>query len=192
MGIKYPLPKVDLIAIPDLSFGAMENWGLITYRETALLVDEKESSAASRQRVAIVVGHELAHQWFGNITTMEWWTHLWLNEGFASWIEYLCVDYCCPEYDIWTQFISTDYTKALELDALSNSHPIEVEVGHPSEINQIFDAISYSKGSCIIRMLHDYLGERDFRAGLNHYITSYQYANSATGKFEAWPYVRYV
>lgn len=93
---------------------------------------------------------------------------------------------------IYGRSFSTDYTKALELDALSNSHPIEAEVGHPSEINQIFDAISYSKGSCIIHMLHDYLGERNFRAGLNHYITSYQYANSATGKFEAWSYVRYV
>lgn len=181
-----------MIAIPDFAAGAMENWGLITYRETALLVDENETSAASRQIVAIVVGHELAHQWFGNITTMEWWTHLWLNEGFASWIEYLCVDYCCPEYDIWTQFASTDYTKALELDALSNSHPIEVKVGHPSEIDQIFDVISYSKGSCIIRMLHDYLGEKDFKAGLNHYLTTYQYANGATGELQALFYVNYV
>lgn len=179
-GIKYPLPKIDLIAIPDFAAGAMENWGLVTYRETALLVDENETSAASRQWVAIVVGHELAHQWFGNLTTMEWWTHLWLNEGFASWIEYLSVDYCCPEYDIWTQFVTNDFARALELDALSNSHPIEVKVGHPSEIDEIFDAISYSKGSCIIRMLHDYLGEKDFKCGLNKYLTKYQYANGAT------------
>ncbi|XP_045230841.1 puromycin-sensitive aminopeptidase isoform X3 [Macaca fascicularis] len=125
--VPYPLPKIDLIAIADFAAGAMENWGLVTYRETALLIDPKNSCSSSRQWVALVVGHELAHQWFGNLVTMEWWTHLWLNEGFASWIEYLCVDHCFPEYDIWTQFVSADYTRAQELDALDNSHPIEVE-----------------------------------------------------------------
>uniref|UniRef100_A0A8C8GK59 Aminopeptidase n=1 Tax=Oncorhynchus tshawytscha TaxID=74940 RepID=A0A8C8GK59_ONCTS len=126
--VPYPLPKIDLIAIADFAAGAMENWGLVTYRETALLIDPKNSCSSSRQWVALVVGHELAHQWFGNLVTMEWWTHLWLNEGFASWIEYLCVDHCFPDYDIWTQFVSADYTRALDLDALDNSHPIEVYV----------------------------------------------------------------
>lgn len=178
--IPYPLPKMDLIAIPDFAAGAMENWGLVTYRETCLLVDSKESSAAAKQWVALVVGHELAHQWFGNLTTMAWWTDLWLNEGFASWIEYLCVDFCCPEFDIWTQFVCNDFTKALELDGLTNSHPIEVEVGHPSEIDEIFDAISYSKGASVIRMLHEYIGETDFKTGLNTYLTKFKYSNGRT------------
>lgn len=178
--VPYPLPKIDLIAIADFAAGAMENWGLVTYRETALLIDPKNSCSSSRQWVALVVGHELAHQWFGNLVTMEWWTHLWLNEGFASWIEYLCVDHCFPEYDIWTQFVSSDYSRALELDALHNSHPIEVNVGHPSEIDEIFDAISYSKGASVIRMLHEYIGDEDFRLGMKMYLTKFQHRNAST------------
>ena len=99
--IAYPLPKMDLVAIPDFAAGAMENWGLVTYREAMLLVDDNESSAGNKEYVALVVGHECAHMWFGNLVTMDWWTDLWLNEGFATWIEYLCVDYCYPEFDIW-------------------------------------------------------------------------------------------
>lgn len=178
--IAYPLPKMDLIAIADFAAGAMENWGLVTYRETALLIDPDNSSSSTRQWVALVVGHEIAHQWFGNLVTMEWWTHLWLNEGFASWIEYLCVDHCFPEYDIWTQFVSSDFTKAMELDALRNSHPIEVPVGHPSEVDEIFDAISYSKGASVIRMLHDYIGDKDFRTGMHQYICKWNYKNAQT------------
>ncbi|XP_061626215.1 puromycin-sensitive aminopeptidase [Phyllopteryx taeniolatus] len=178
--VPYPLPKIDLIAIADFAAGAMENWGLVTYRETALLIDPKNSCASSRQWVALVVGHELAHQWFGNLVTMEWWTHLWLNEGFASWIEYLCVDHCFPEYDIWTQFVSADYTRALDLDALDSSHPIEVNVGHPSEVDEIFDAISYSKGASVIRMLHNYIGDEDFRKGMNAYLLKFQHKNAST------------
>ncbi|XP_034043789.1 puromycin-sensitive aminopeptidase isoform X2 [Thalassophryne amazonica] len=178
--VPYPLPKIDLIAIADFAAGAMENWGLVTYRETALLIDPKNSCSSSRQWVALVVGHELAHQWFGNLVTMEWWTHLWLNEGFASWIEYLCVDHCFPEYDIWTQFVSADYTRALDLDALDNSHPIEVKVGHPSEVDEIFDAISYSKGASVIRMLHNYIGDEDFRKGMNAYLLTFQHKNAST------------
>ncbi|KAG7220249.1 hypothetical protein INR49_018305 [Caranx melampygus] len=182
--VPYPLPKIDLIAIADFAAGAMENWGLVTYRETALLIDPKNSCSSSRQWVALVVGHELAHQWFGNLVTMEWWTHLWLNEGFASWIEYLCVDHCFPEYDIWTQFVSADYTRALDLDALDSSHPIEVggrvNVGHPSEVDEIFDAISYSKGASVIRMLHNYIGDEDFRKGMNAYLMKFQHKNAST------------
>ncbi|OWF36627.1 Puromycin-sensitive aminopeptidase [Mizuhopecten yessoensis] len=178
--IAYPLPKMDLIAIADFAAGAMENWGLVTYRETALLIDPTTSSAKTCQWVALVVGHELAHQWFGNLVTMEWWTHLWLNEGFASWIEYLCVDHCFPEFDIWTQFVNQDLGRALELDALHNSHPIEVAVGHPDEVDEIFDAISYSKGASVIRMLHDYIGDEDFRKGMNQYLTKFQYSNAFT------------
>ncbi|KAK5617578.1 hypothetical protein CRENBAI_003359 [Crenichthys baileyi] len=184
--VPYPLPKIDLIAIADFAAGAMENWGLVTYRETALLIDPKNSCSSSRQWVALVVGHELAHQWFGNLVTMEWWTHLWLNEGFASWIEYLCVDHCFPEYDIWTQFVSADYTRALDLDALDSSHPIEVNVGHPSEVDEIFDAISYSKGASVIRMLHNYIGDEDFRKGMNAYLLKFQHKNASTALFQSY------
>lgn len=178
--IPYPLPKIDLIAIADFAAGAMENWGLVTYRETALLIDPVNSSSSNKQWVAIVVGHELAHQWFGNLVTMEWWTHLWLNEGFASWIEYLCVDHCFPEWDIWTQFVVMDLARALELDSLNNSHPIEVPVGHPAEVDEIFDAISYQKGASVIAMLHDFLGDDGFRTGLNHYLEKFKYSNTQT------------
>ncbi|XP_069970729.1 puromycin-sensitive aminopeptidase isoform X1 [Penaeus vannamei] len=178
--IAYPLPKMDLIAIADFSVGAMENWGLVTYRETCLLVDPDNTSASQRQWIALVVGHELAHQWFGNLVTMEWWTHLWLNEGYATFVEFLCVDHLFPEYDIWTQFVTNTYIRALELDCLKNSHPIEVPVGHPSEVDEIFDDISYSKGASVIRMLHCYLGDKDFRAGMNKYLTRHQYNNTYT------------
>ncbi|KAK8732636.1 hypothetical protein OTU49_006856 [Cherax quadricarinatus] len=178
--IAYPLPKMDLIAIADFSVGAMENWGLVTYRETCLLVDPDNTSASQRQWIALVVGHELAHQWFGNLVTMEWWTHLWLNEGYATFVEFLCVDHLFPEYDIWTQFVTNAYIRALELDSLKNSHPIEVPVGHPSEVDEIFDDISYSKGASVIRMLHCYLGDKDFRAGMNKYLTRHQYGNTYT------------
>lgn len=178
--IAYPLPKMDLIAIADFSAGAMENWGLVTYRETALLIDPQNSSSKAKQWVALVVGHELAHQWFGNLVTMEWWTDLWLNEGFASWIEYLCVDYVFPEFDIWTQFVNQDLGRAFDLDALHTSHPIEVPVGGPDEVDEIFDAISYSKGASVIRMLHDYIGDADFKKGMNAYLTKYAYKNTFT------------
>lgn len=178
--IAYPLPKMDLIAIADFSAGAMENWGLVTYRETCLLVDPENTSAERKQWIALVVGHELAHQWFGNLVTMEWWTHLWLNEGYASFVEFLCVAHLFPEYDIWTQFVSDTYTRALELDWLKNSHPIEVPVGHPSEIDEIFDDISYNKGASVIRMLHKYIGDQDFRKGMNLYLNRFQYKNTFT------------
>lgn len=112
--------------------------------------------------------------------TMEWWTHLWLNEGYASFVEFLCVDHLFPEYDIWTQFVTETFVRALELDALESSHPIEVPVGHPSEIEEIFDDISYSKGATIIRMLHEWIGIEDFKRGMNLYLTRHQYGNTFT------------
>ncbi|KAI0989893.1 hypothetical protein GJ496_006551 [Pomphorhynchus laevis] len=178
--IKYPLPKVDLVAVPDFAAGAMENWGLITYRDTALLVDPENTSKAAKQYVALVVGHELAHQWFGNLVTMDWWTDLWLNEGFASWIEFLSVDSLFPNLDIWTQFVFLDMKRAFDLDGLRSSHPIEVEVKSPDEIDQIFDSISYSKGASIIRMLHDFMGNEAFKQGLQTYLKQFQYANAET------------
>lgn len=179
-GIAYPLPKLDMIAVPDFAAGAMENWGAVTYRETAVLVDEKNSSLATKQWTAMVVAHELAHQWFGNLVTMGWWTDLWLNEGFASWVEYLAVDYLFPEWNMWTQFVTDDYAHARDLDALDNTHPVEVEVHHPREVDEIFDAISYQKGASVIRMLHAYLGEDDFKKGLHDYLVKHSYSNAVT------------
>lgn len=178
--IPYPLPGLDLIAIPDFSAGAMENWGAITFRESSILIDPKHSSAINKQRVATVISHEIAHMWFGNLVTMQWWTHLWLNEGFASYIEYLAVDHLFPQWDIWTQFVFLDQGVALSLDSLKNTHPIEVEIYHPSEISEIFDNVSYSKGASVIRMLAQYLGPKDFRDGLRHYLKKHSYANAVT------------
>lgn len=179
--IPYPLEKCDMIALPDFASGAMENWGLITYREQAMLVDPKNTSLSVKQWVAMVIAHELAHQWFGNLVTMQWWTDLWLNEGFASWIEYLAVDQLYPEWEMWTQFITAEQQAAMKLDALDNTHPIEVRVNHPDEIRSIFDAISYSKGASVIHMLHEYLGKDDFRDGLRHYLKKHAYKNTVTG-----------
>ncbi len=179
-GIPYPLPKLDMVAVPDFASGAMENWGLVTYRETALLLDDASASLSNRQRVAEVVAHELAHQWFGNLVTMTWWNDLWLNEGFASWIEVLAQDHLFPEWDIWTQFAAGRYAEALELDGLANTHPIEVEVEDPRHLDEIFDSVSYDKGAAIINMLHAYLGAEVFRQGLHLYLERHQYGNAVT------------
>jgi puromycin-sensitive aminopeptidase len=178
--IPYPLPKLDMVALPDFSMGAMENWGLVTYREQALLVNPKNTSLPSKQWAAMVVAHELAHQWFGNLVTMRWWNDLWLNEGFASWIEYMAVDHIFPEWDMWTQYVAEEQQAALRLDALENTHPIEVAINHPDEIRIIFDTISYAKGSSVIHMLHDYLGPQDFQTGLQHYLKTHAYKNTET------------
>ena len=179
-GIKYPLAKCDLIALPDFASAAMENWGCITFRDQALLVDEKNTSLASKQMVALVIAHELAHQWFGNLVTMRWWTDLWLNEGFASWISYLAVDKLFPDWQMWTQFMIDEQQQALKLDALEYTHPVEVPINHPDEIRTIFDTISYSKGSSIIHMLYNFLSEDTFRGGLSHYLNKYSYKNTDT------------
>ena len=179
-GIPYPLEKLDHIALPDFAAGAMENWGAITYRETALLVDEANSSAGTRQRVAEVVAHEMAHMWFGDLVTMQWWDDLWLNESFASWMGTKAVDWLFPDWEMWTQFVNMDTNRALTLDGLKNSHPIEQQVTNPAEVNQLFDAISYSKGASIIRMLEQYLGAEAFQRGLQEYISAHQYSNART------------
>jgi len=178
--INYPLPVLDMIAISDFQAGAMENWGAIIYRESALLIDEDHSSSSNKERVALVIAHEIAHQWFGNLVTMEWWTHLWLNEGFATYIEYLALDKLFPEWDMWTQFSTQDLGIALRLDALETTHPVEVVVHHPDEIGEIFDEVSYSKGASIIRMLASYLGEENFRNGLRYYLKKHSYKNTET------------
>ena len=176
--IDYPLPKLDHLAIPDFAAGAMENWGAITYREVALLFDEKNSAPATKQRIAEIVAHEMAHMWFGDLVTMKWWNDLWLNESFASWMATKAIDHLFPEWNMWTQFIYTDYNSGLSLDGLENSHPIVQAVNNPSEINQLFDAISYSKGASIIRMLETYVGEDKFRDGLRQYMQLYKYSNA--------------
>lgn len=178
--IPYPLDKCDMIALPDFASGAMENWGCITYREQCMLVDPNNTTLGNKQYVAMVVAHELAHQWFGNLVTMRWWTDLWLNEGFASWIEYLAVDHMFPEWEMWIQFAVDEQQRAFKLDALENTHPIEVPVHHPDEIRTIFDTISYSKGASVIHMLHQYLGSEVFRDGLRHYLKRHAYGNTDT------------
>ena len=179
-GIPYPLDKLDHLAIPDFAAGAMENWGAVTYREVALLVDPEHSSAATRQRVATIVSHEMAHMWFGDLVTMAWWNDLWLNESFASWMGDKAVDHLFPEWEMWTQFVSSDTNHALSLDGLKNSHPIEQEVKNPAQIGELFDAISYSKGASILRMLEQFLGEEEFRQGLHQYLTNHEYGNART------------
>lgn len=176
---EYPLPKMDMVAIPDFGSGAMENWGLVTYRMTALLVDES-SSLKTKQGVAYVVSHELAHQWFGNLVTMEWWSDLWLNEGFATWVGWLAVDKLFPQWQVWVDFVTGDLQSGLSLDALRSSHPIQVDVRDPADISQIFDSISYSKGASVIRMLESYLGSLDFKTGLRSYLKKHKYGNAKT------------
>lgn len=177
--IPFPLEKCDFVALPDFASGAMENWGLITFREQAMLVDEL-TSLGSKQYVAIVVAHELTHQWFGNLVTMQWWTDLWLNEGFASWMEYLAVNDSYPEWHLWTQFAVDEQQTAMKLDALEHTHAIEVPIKHPDEIRTIFDAISYQKGASVIHMLHDFLGPEAFRDGLRQYLKENAYKNTVT------------
>ncbi len=179
-GIPYPLEKLDHLAIPDFAAGAMENWGAITYREVALLFDPQNSTPATRQRIAEIVAHEMAHMWFGDLVTMEWWNDLWLNESFASWMATKAVDHLFPEWDMWTQFIGMDVNRGLALDGLENSHPIEQEVHNPAEISELFDAISYSKGASIIRMLEQYLGPDQFQRGLQRYLSAHTYGNART------------
>ncbi len=179
-GIPFPLEKLDHIAIPDFAAGAMENWGAITYRETALLYDPVNSAAFTRQRILEVVAHEMAHMWFGDLVTMEWWDDLWLNESFASWIGDKAVDNLYPDWQMWTQFVSHDTNGGLSLDALRNSHPIEAPVYDPAQIRELFDAISYNKGAAVLRMLEDYIGEASFQRGLQAYLSKHQYANART------------
>lgn len=179
-GIKYIMPKVHLIAVPEFAFGAMENWGAITFRETALLADESSAFKQIR-RVAEVVAHELAHQWFGDLVTMKWWNDLWLNESFATFMSYKAVDSNFSDWDFWGEFISEETSGAMLKDSLHITHPIEVEVKSPSEIEQIFDDISYGKGASILRMIEAYLGKEDFQNGIKNYLETHKFGN-AEGK----------
>ncbi|DAZ94646.1 TPA: hypothetical protein N0F65_010733 [Lagenidium giganteum] len=179
-GIPYPLKKLDMVAIPDF-LGAMENWGLVTYMESYLLIDDKLSSHEQRADTARTVCHEISHQWFGNLVTMEWWTGLWLNEGFAHFMEFDAVNHIFPEWKVWDTFVQEGLMGvALTRDCMHSSHPIEVIVHHPSEVDEIFDAISYDKGASIVRMLSEYLGREVFFQGVHNYLVKYSYQNTVT------------
>lgn len=179
--IPYPLPKCDLVACPDFAAGAMENWGLITFREAALLVDEDDTPADTRQRVAEVIGHELAHQWFGDLVTMQWWDHLWLNESFANWMESYSTAHFYPQWQIWEQYTASEQQSAFSRDGLASVQAVQQRVHHPDEIATLFDpAIVYAKGGSLIRMLHEYLGDSTFRDGLRLYMKRHKYGNTTT------------
>lgn len=175
---KFPLPKCDHIALPDFSSGAMENWGLITYRESALLAGEK-SSISSKKYVALVIAHETAHQWFGNLVTMKWWDELWLNESFATMMEYFAVDNIKPEWNIWEEFAVNEAIISLRRDAIDGVQAVHVPVHHPDEISTIFDgAIVYAKGARLMNMLRNYVGDTAFRDGLRAYFKRHKYQNT--------------
>lgn len=181
----YPLPKMDMVAIPDFSAGAMENWGLVTYRVVDLLYDERTASLDRKQRIAEVVQHELAHQWFGNLVTMDFWEGLWLNEGFATWMSWYSSNKFYPQWKVWESYVTDSLAGALSLDGLRSSHPIEAPVKKVSEINQIFDSISYLKGSSVLRMISVYLGEDVFLEGIRRYLKKHAYGNTQVRHFSA-------
>jgi len=178
-GTPYPLPKSDHVALPDFSSGAMENWGLVTYREVALLADPKTASLENKQSAATVVSHELSHQWFGNLVTMKWWNDLWLNESFANMMEYLAIDAIEPTWKIWLDHATYEVVQALRRDSLEGVQAIRTDVSHPDEISALFDpSIVYAKGGRLLRMLQTYIGDEAFRAGLKNYFKTYAYSNT--------------
>ncbi|MCJ1306481.1 Aminopeptidase 2 mitochondrial [Agyrium rufum] len=176
----FPLPKMDMIAIPDFSAGAMENWGLVMYRVSAIMIDPKTASGATKERVAEVVQHELAHQWFGNLVTMDFWDGLWLNEGFATWMSWYSCNHFFPEWKVWESYVTGVLQQALNLDSMRSSHPVEVPVTRADQVNEIFDSISYAKGSCVIRMVSTWLGEETFMEGIRRYLKKHAYGNTTT------------
>jgi len=181
--IPYELPKIHLIAVPEFAMGAMENWGAITFRESALLVDAN-TSTRTRKRVAEIVDHELAHQWFGNLVTMKWWDDIWLSESFATFMASKVIDSLHPDWRVWEDFVRNETAGAMERDCLKRTHPIQVPVKSPDEIEQIFDQISYGKGASILRMIEAYLGQDAFKKGIRQYLSNHAYSN-ATGD-ELW------
>uniref|UniRef100_A0A8C7MYC1 Aminopeptidase n=1 Tax=Oncorhynchus kisutch TaxID=8019 RepID=A0A8C7MYC1_ONCKI len=175
--IPYPLPKQDLAAIPDFQSGAMENWGLTTYREAGLLFDPNKSSASDKLGITMVIAHELAHQWFGNLVTMQWWNDLWLNEGFAKFMEFVSVNITNPELQVNDFFLGKCF-EAMEVDSLSSSHPVSSQVDTPTQIQEMFDDVSYDKGACILNMLRDFLTPEAFKIGIVRYLRRYSYQNT--------------
>ncbi|NXS75702.1 AMPN Aminopeptidase, partial [Pandion haliaetus] len=177
----YPLPKADQVALPDFNAGAMENWGLLTYRENSLLFDDAYSSIGNKERVLTVIAHELAHQWFGNLVTLRWWNDLWLNEGFASYVEYLGAESVEDSWHIKDLMVLNEVYAVMATDALTTSHPLtfrEDEINTPAQISEVFDSIAYSKGASVLRMLSDFLSEDVFKEGLQSYLHAFAYGNT--------------
>ncbi|NXA05031.1 AMPN Aminopeptidase, partial [Sapayoa aenigma] len=177
----YPLPKSDQVGLPDFNAGAMENWGLVTYRENSLLFDDNYSSISNKERVVTVIAHELAHQWFGNLVTLRWWNDLWLNEGFASYVEYLGADSAERSWSIKDLMVLNEVHTVMATDALTTSHPLsfsEDEINTPAQISEVFDSIAYSKGASVLRMLSDFLSENIFKEGLKSYLQKFAYNNT--------------
>ncbi|XP_048225372.1 aminopeptidase N [Perognathus longimembris pacificus] len=187
----YPLEKSDQIGLPDFNAGAMENWGLVTYRESSLLFDPQSSSIGNKERVVTVIAHELAHQWFGNLVTVGWWNDLWLNEGFASYVEYLGADYAEPSWNLKDLIVLNDVYRVMAVDALASSHPLSTpddEINTPSQISELFDSITYSKGASVLRMLSSFLTENLFKKGLASYLQTFKYNN--TGYGDLWEHLQ--
>jgi tricorn protease interacting factor F2/3 len=185
-GIPYVLPKMHLISIPDFGAGAMENWGAITFREEALL-NNSNTDTESRIQIAVTIAHEIAHQWFGNLVTMKWWNDLWLNESFATFMSSLCINSVYPEYEEEKFYYLHETVGSMSSDSLQSSHPINADVKAPEDIEQIFDEISYGKGGSILRMIHHYVGDEDFKLGVSSYLKEFQYSN-ATG-IDLWKHI---
>ena len=168
-----------MVAIPDFAFGAMENLGCITYREVLLLVDKHQSTESELLRIADVIAHEIAHMWFGDLVTMEWWNGIWLNEAFATFMATLCSDSFNPDWHRWDQF-SLERSMAFDVDSLDNSRPIEYPVISPSDADGMFDLLTYEKGGSVLRMLEQFLGPNNFRDGIRHYLKKHSYGNTET------------
>tara|TARA_Y100001936_G_scaffold249602_1_gene300344 strand:- start:13304 stop:15874 length:2571 start_codon:yes stop_codon:yes gene_type:complete len=188
-GIPYPGQKLDMVAVPDFAFGAMENLGCITYREVLLLVDKSRSTEPELLRVADVIAHEIAHMWFGDLVTMEWWNGIWLNEAFATFMATMCSDNFNPDWGRWNQF-SLERSMAFDVDSLANTRPIEFEVLSPVDAEGMFDLLTYDKGGSVLRMLEQYLGEEEFKDGIAYYLNKHKYGNTETN--DLWDAIEHV
>ena len=178
-GVPYPLKKCDHVGLPDFSSGAMENWGLITYRERVLFAYEGDTAQSTKEQIALVIAHETSHQWFGNLVTMRWWNDLWLNESFANMMEYQCIDSFFPEWNVWDSFIADEGLSAFRRDSLYGVQAVRSDVHHPDEISSLFDpSIVYAKGGRLLFMLKNYVGEDAFQTGLSTYFNQHAYGNT--------------
>jgi tricorn protease interacting factor F2/3 len=177
-GIPFQLPKLHNVAVPEFAYGAMENWGAITYREILLHVD-KDTSIRARKSVAHVIAHEIAHMWFGDLVTMKWWDDLWLNESFATFMDFKSTDRAYPEWKVWQDFVRTSTSGAMGRDSLTKTHPIMAHVRDPEEIEELFDEISYGKGASILRMIEAYIGPENFKKGVGQYLQKFRYSNAS-------------
>ena len=180
--VKYPYGKLDLVGIPDFSAGAMENTACITFREVLLQIDEKHGSVQMKKEIAGVIAHEMAHQWFGDLVTMEWWNDVWLNEGFATWMSSKPIEQWKPEWQFNLDDVS-DTDRTMETDSLASTRPIEQPANTPAQILELFDSIAYGKAAAVLRMVEAYLGEQTFRAGVNAYIQAHEYGNATAKDF---------